>query len=173
MIKIFDNYLSEENFKKIFEKINSNFFPFYYCENIVKNSDDPYQFYHRLIGIENNEYIVSNEINSFYPFFESIKKDFNVNFFLRATINFLTPHPEFEKEHHEPHIDIVDTPHFVLLYYLNDSDGDTFFFEKNRIVKRIKPKKNRLIYFDGSILHASSSPKKNNKRLVINLDIQK
>lgn len=179
MIKIYDDYLDEKCLDKIIETINSGFFPFYHCENIVKDTDDPYQFYHRLIGIENyssdipikqNQFTISNEIHNFKSLFYNLTKDFDVNVFIRVTINFLVPHPEFKKQHHSPHIDIDGTPHEVFLLYLNDSDGDTFFFENNKILQTVKPKRNRLVLFDGSILHASSSPIKSNKRQVINVD---
>ena len=182
MIKVYDDYLDKKNLDKIIETINSPFFPFYYCERIVRNTDDPYQFYHRLIGIENydssipireNQFTISNEMHNFKSLFYDLRKNFDVSIFMRATINFLVPHPEFKKQHHTPHIDIDDTPHEVFLLYLNDSDGDTFFFENNKISQTISPKRNRLVLFDGSILHSSSSPVKNNKRQVINIDFQR
>ena len=51
----------------------------------------------------------------------------------------------------------LDFNHSVILYYLNDSDGDTIFFDddKNEI-KRITPKKGRIAFFDGSIPHAGN-----------------
>ena len=30
----------------------------------------------------------------------------------------------------DPHIDIVDTDHFVMLYYVSDSDGDTIIYNE-------------------------------------------
>ena len=63
--------------------------------------------------------------------------------------------------HHNMHVDIK-VPHTVCLYYVNDCDGDTFFFDNNRqIVERITPKKGRMVVFDGLTLHASSAPSKN------------
>ena len=60
--------------------------------------------------------------------------------------------------HNNIHVD-VKVPHTVALYYVNDTDGDTFFFDKNReIVDRVSPKKGRIVVFDGLTLHASSMP---------------
>ena len=71
--------------------------------------------------------------------------------------------------HHTPHRDQI-TRHTVLLYYVNDTDGDTFFFNnKGDIVERVSPKKNRLVIFNGSRLHASSNPS-TGYRITMNLN---
>ena len=69
-----------------------------------------------------------------------------------------------------PHIDL-DAPHKVGLYYVNESDGDTVFFNKdNQVEKRVQPKKGSVVIFDGSTYHASSCPLYHNKRVVINFN---
>lgn len=71
--------------------------------------------------------------------------------------------------HHNIHTDLQD-PHTVCLYYVNDSDGDTFFFNNDRqIINRITPKKGTMVVFDGSTLHASSAPSKN-YRITLNVN---
>jgi len=78
-----------------------------------------------------------------------------------------TPH---RTEHHNVHIDDPDNNHVVLLYYVNDSDGDTFFFDENKkIVDRITPKKGRAVVFPGKTFHASSSPTEH-VRVAMNLN---
>jgi hypothetical protein len=73
--------------------------------------------------------------------------------------------------HNNIHID-YETPHTVCLYYVNDTDGDTFIFanDKKTITQRISPKKNRCVVFNGSTYHASSAPTKD-KRAIINFDL--
>lgn len=62
--------------------------------------------------------------------------------------------------HNNMHVD-HSSPHMVALYYVNDTDGDTFFFNRNReVVERVSPKKGRMVVFDGHTLHASSMPSK-------------
>jgi len=69
-----------------------------------------------------------------------------------------------------PHID-AECPHTTALYYVNDSDGDTFFFNNDgEICNRVTPKKGRLIIFDGLTHHASSCPIESSHRLVINFN---
>ncbi len=76
-------------------------------------------------------------------------------------------------EHHTPHRD-QQYPHTVVIYYVCGDDGDTFFFDKKgkNVVERVSPKKNRLVVFDGSTLHASSNPTKGH-RISMNLNYKK
>jgi hypothetical protein len=68
---------------------------------------------------------------------------------------------------HVAHID-QHYKHHVMLYYVKDSDGPTLFFEDDKIIKQIHPKKGRCVIFPGEIYHASSCPRQNNNRVVIN-----
>jgi Rps23 Pro-64 3,4-dihydroxylase Tpa1-like proline 4-hydroxylase len=72
--------------------------------------------------------------------------------------------------------------HYSMVYYLNDSDGDTHLFQEytndDRPVKSltpfatVSPKKNRLVIFDSNRLHASSNPKLSTDRFVINFVVE-
>lgn len=79
---------------------------------------------------------------------------------------------------HPPHVDMT-TPHMVLLYYVNDSDGDTvIFYEKHSsdqdpvltVNRSISPKAGAAILFDGLTYHSSSSPKNAKERIVLNIN---
>jgi hypothetical protein len=77
---------------------------------------------------------------------------------------------EEEYLHDNEHKDFP-LPHLVCLYYVNDTDGDTFLFgntAKQTITKRITPKKGRVVLFDGSTFHASSMPTEK-KRIILNM----
>ena len=78
-----------------------------------------------------------------------------------------------------PHIDITNFDHLVCLYYVFDSDGDTVVFkekfnlyknQKLSISKRIKPKKEKVINFNGFHWHTSCNPLQNNFRIVMNVN---
>jgi len=74
--------------------------------------------------------------------------------------------------HNNPHVDMPE-PHSVVLYYLNECDGDTFFFDNDKnIIERVTPKKGRTVLFDGKILHSSSMPSKK-ARVTLNLNYLK
>ena len=85
--------------------------------------------------------------------------------------------------HNHPHCDI-DEEHTVILYYVNDSDGDTFLFDQtlddfpqkdisknNFTVKQtVSPKQGRAVIFNGKRYHASSTPT-NGVRCILNFDL--
>ena len=91
----------------------------------------------------------------------------------RCKANLQTKLLDFEKDNYNtPHVDRTEE-HLVLLYYVNDSDGDTFLFdEHNEIITRVSPKKGRMLFFNGNISHAGSHPKHSEKRIVINYNLQ-
>jgi 2OG-Fe(II) oxygenase superfamily len=86
--------------------------------------------------------------------------------------------------HHNPHVDFYE-PHRTALYYVNDSDGDTFVFNetyrdvpahqapahanegKFTIAGRVPPKKGRMATFDGAHYHASMHPTDHVSRIVV------
>ena len=67
-----------------------------------------------------------------------------------------------------PHVDSEEETALSFLYYLNDSDGETYFFEDGKIVKQFKPKKGTGVLFNSNILHAGSKPRYHNDRIAIN-----
>ena len=77
------------------------------------------------------------------------------------------PHVDLQYDNGEP----VD--HKVLLYYINDSDGPTYFFnESYELQDTVYPKPGRAIIFDGSNIHAASNPVRSPFRMVVNIDFQ-
>jgi hypothetical protein len=83
---------------------------------------------------------------------------------------YIQPPSIHSTKHYEPHVD-SDIPHIVVLYYVNDADGDTYFFDDDgNTIKTVSPKKGRVAVFDGSIMHGGGVPKKG-KRSVVNLNV--
>jgi hypothetical protein len=94
--------------------------------------------------------------------------------------------PELRREYDNIHIDLA-FEHLIVLYYVNDTDGDNFIFDKRTdytninlasvenqseltIIKRVSPKKGRALVFNGNRYHSSSGPTKD-IRCIINFDI--
>lgn len=83
---------------------------------------------------------------------------------------FLTVPYNTEKEYMAPHTDLT-CEHGVVLYYINDADGDTAFYNKaGEIIKTVSPKKGRVVLFNGLIMHSGGIPK-NGPRAIINYNI--
>jgi hypothetical protein len=105
------------------------------------------------------------------PFIFAAVKILPADFRIKVARAFLqTPSPGLI--HNDPHVD-GPYPHTVLLYYVNDSDGDTVFFDsedKTKIIERVTPKRGRVLLFDGSMYHASCPPS-NGYRSVVNFNI--
>lgn len=93
-------------------------------------------------------------------------------------------------KYNNPHTDYQED-HYSAIYYLNDSDGDTFFFKEYddpnfgtiqqrwdkiqsitnfTVEKSVTPKKNRIVIFDGHQFHASSHPKESPYRIILNVN---
>lgn len=78
----------------------------------------------------------------------------------------------FEGKYHTPHIDNGFDEQITALYYVNNSDGDTFFFDDNgKVTKRITPEKGKLVWWKGKVFHAKSSPVKTANRIVLNINL--
>lgn len=85
--------------------------------------------------------------------------------------------PESIGKYQMPHVD-SDQEHKVFLYYVNDSDGDTYFFNERfgespksfTIQDSITPEAGKAVLFSGDIFHAPSAPVVSPFRCVINID---
>lgn len=90
---------------------------------------------------------------------------------------------KLKKEYDNIHVD-YGKDHYVCLYYVNDTDGDTYIFDKTfqevpvgsnysnvqwNVKQRITPKKGRCVLFDGRYYHSSSGPT-DDVRCIINFD---
>ena len=61
-----------------------------------------------------------------------------------------------------------------IIYYVNNSDGDTFFFDKKlNTVKRISPRQGRAVVFNSNMRHAACCPINSVYRQVINFVLHK
>lgn len=139
----------------------------------------PKQFCHHLYIHDGHNEHISPFFEKFVPVFLKLKEYFGGYQLLRAKINILSI--DLSGKSQVPHVDLRlenegkyagPAPHWVFLYYLNDSDGDTLFFDENgNITKRIAPKENRAVLFDGTTLHAATNPAKTSLRTVLNVDV--
>ena len=85
---------------------------------------------------------------------------------------------------HVPHVD-TDIPNIACILYLNETDGDTVLFNQKSengkipeginltIKKTISPKVNRLLLFDGALIHTGHSPVNYSNRILLNMNYSK
>jgi len=195
-IRVIDNFLPDLEFAKLQEYILSVNFPWFYCEHVslppAQNFiTDPLAvetdgFHHIFYDKEYNvESFATEYLNNFYKRLEE-HLGFTKNNFIRIRSSMKSPKLGFTSENYNlPHIDYF-FPHETLIYYLNDSDGDTRIFdqeftqtknnwdeepEKFTTKCRISPKANRLLWIDGFRYHTASNPIESKRRIIININL--
>lgn len=150
---------------------------------ITKDTLDSFQFEHFIVSSKNGvldplllSEVISPLVNEYQKNYSHFPNLTNVS---RAKINILTQNNLSDNTYNIPHID-DNIEHFVMIYYINDSDGDTYIFNETydktkkelTIYQRIKPKKGKFLVFDGKYFHSSSNPQKSTIRSVININFQ-
>jgi hypothetical protein len=182
------DFLTEDNKQKVYTLCSSPEVPWYFIKttttynqerNNVLNDErtkENFQFIHTLRGDETifSSYYdyIHNEV--FLKFLN--KHKIKCKSILRAKLNFVSSINQNENVYQSPHVD-YRFPHKVFLYYVNDSDGNTFLFNEKyngekqtlTVANEITPEMGKAICFDGLTYHAPSSPKKSQNRIVINI----
>ena len=197
LCSVIDDYLPDSLHDHVCQCVLNNQFPWFYLEDITR--EFPRENEYRQPGLQNTPYAHGRVNNQFYDsisFLPSMmattiqemtkySRERLILTRLRVGLN----HPiidfasKFEVPYNFPHRDydeeVAEKKHFTLLYYVNESDGDTYVFEEQKeltditqytIHKQVTPKQNRLLVFDGEQYHASSSPLKCDRRVVITVN---
>jgi hypothetical protein len=134
---------------------------------------------HPLVDYDN---IVSGNYKKYFSNFQSaIETKFNITSpeIRRMRINLTNPIGYKTDKYDVPHFDSLVPRLKILIYYINDVDGDTLIFEekcygdydfsKKKLVKRVQPKKGRAVIFDANRFHAGSWPS-DKTRYIINMN---
>lgn len=183
MLPIFKDNFIPDYYNKLLNDIvfghNSNF-SWYYLDNIsgkdktnVKEvifNEDQSGFYH-LAFTEDQP--TSGIYQVLLPFIENIKNTFDIEINKLIRVRFGMNLKTGIKAAHNAHTDL-EIPNFTLLYYLDESDGDTIFYKKENGNLKVdftnKHKRNQAVLFDGLTYHSSSSPINYPKRTTININ---
>ena len=175
-MKIIDNCILKELQDKIENYFLQNTFPWFYQAHSLqkdqpkkykiesKNTFDEPQFTH--IFVDKGE-VNSSHIDIVIDLLKELKIEKSEILRCKANLKFKT---NSKKLHNIFHVDHA-LPHQVLIYYINDSDGDTYL-QLNKSLKKVKPKKGRVLMFKGGTMHAANHPKKTSKRLVLNFNLK-
>jgi len=170
-IEIYDNILPKEISDGIEDLVlNKHSIPLYYTHNITNPKESDLH----MPGFGSNFYDPAHQKHEpySYAFFEVVYRLGNhINFIIeeiirgRIFIHLPSPNPGPDLIHTDQ-----DTEHFVCLYYINDSEGDTIIFDKSeKEIQRVTPKKGRIVFFDGLLKHCSTRPS-SKTRAVLNFN---
>jgi hypothetical protein len=133
-------------------------------------------FYHVCFG---DNQVYSNLFYTIRPMIDAIShfQKTPVKTLLRIKVGMFIKSGEIGSN--SPHVDFSDE-HKTMLYYVNDSDGDTIFYNENyktiknsksfSVDQKVNPVMGRAVLFDGLKFHSSSPPFLNDRRVVININ---
>jgi UDP-N-acetylglucosamine enolpyruvyl transferase len=184
---VIDNFLPKEYYNKLYSTIMSGDFDWNYSSATLtqplfdNNIKESVQFNHSFLfdGVVSNHFDLIEPI--YYALEERGLKPTNI---YRTKVNMLMIEKDYpDNTYHGPHPDHPISNTLTMIYYLNDSDGDTFIFEEDymenldfenhldelKIQHRITPKSNKAIIFSATQLQASSPPRETDRRVVINV----
>jgi hypothetical protein len=172
-IEVYDD-LVHPNLQDGIETLCKTNLPWYYTNNVAKFNDKFFPAMGHIFYMVNKNGDITN--TSYFTFFLNIlyslsnKLKLSIEEVYAGRLFMHLPSPFSGND--EIHTD-VNIPHWVCLYYVDDSEGDTILFkdDKKTIIKRVTPKKGRIVFFDGSIPHCSSRPS-NKTRTIVNFDFK-
>lgn len=186
MYEVIDDFLPRPYFEEIKDLLEGHNFPWFYKKNIIYPS--PKDECLGNFGFDN--FAINNGVQN--------HKDFALMLtgFLgqllqvtgaskvskcRADITLYSQ----EKYQHSPHVDLWED-HIACVFYVTNSDAETVLFEEKcysyeqyismdlsdlTVKTKITPKENRLLFFDGHLLHTGHSPSEHRHRIIINTDL--
>jgi hypothetical protein len=155
-MKIIDNFLPDNDFKKIQETFMSDNFPYYFNNTVVDEKDTKnFYFVHTLYD--------QNVINSdFFKTIDPLLNKLNILFLRRAKVNCYTRSEKIIK--HRAHKDLPMS-HEGAILSLNTCNGGTYVGKKF-----IKSVANRVLLFDPSVSHSSTNCTNQQARFNININ---
>ena len=164
-MEIYDDFLSEYQFKNFDTQIvNNAYFPWYYNDMVVTGKNDGgYQFTHGIFDLH-----VGGVVSDMFPLFTPLLEKLKVRHLVRIKLN-LNPKTFF---HHGGgwHVDSWPNDPFphtkTAVFYLNTNNGWTSFKKGGRV----KSKSNRIVIFDSSSKHQGVTCTDNNRRIIVNFN---
>lgn len=178
-IIVADNVVSKDYQNELENFLLGNNFPWYYVSDVTESKKTESQKRPALCHYFVNE---TEVVSSYFKYIEDIvvagasklKLIGNIRILLaRAFLQF--PSIVKNKTLDTPHVDLKKD-HLVFLYYVTDNEAETILYSNTKPskkmiqLKKIKPKKGRMVIFNGKYYHTAKQPSKN-VRCIINIDI--
>jgi len=189
-MNILENAVGKSVFGKITDAVFDWQFPWYYGPTAYATEGKNALYNHSYSHLVLSDGKAFNQVGdmlamTLYNLGDIIEQDVKTILRIRIGSIPVTPKPII----HTPHVDL-EIPHKTALLYLNDSDGDTVFYDlkysyatklssreyyelhkkKIKIEEVVKPEKNKFVWFDGYDYHSSTSPTKVDRRIVVNFN---
>lgn len=186
MITVYDDLLNDIEKDRIESFLRDPKFPWFLSighnhyttskQDIEKNTNQyssecvllTHVFYLDSIRNSDNYHLSDFVLNLFlersnHPFNMLLRSKANLTLKTQNTVaSYTTPHKDFNYDHK------------VIIYYANDTDGDTVIFEDHKsakILESIQPKKGRFVVFDGGHYHSAGLNKLSDLRINLNFNI--
>jgi hypothetical protein len=194
-LRIIDDFMPAEAFKRLQDKIMHPEFPWFYIDQVslppkYNDISDPLAketegFNHIMYDEEFKA--LSFAFEYFEEFFKELEKiGYTSDKLIRARASMKLKKEGFtEANYNLPHVDYF-FPHESFIFYINDSDGDTRIFNqwftpvpgtsgigynsKFTVETTISPKENRLVWINGLQYHTASNPIKSSRRVIVNIN---
>ena len=192
-MEIIENLLSPSHFNLVTQDVmNNDAFPWFRTLSTSHENDQPdiwsASWYHTVFR-DLDRTPKSVLASTFFPVLAIGMDRCNLRLtsLMRVRLGMITTTPQTYV--HAPHID-ADEEHYTALYYLNDADGDTIFYDQlykpgmpmnsqeyaskanMKVFAREKPTKNKFVLFNGLRYHSSSSPTQSAQRIVVNFNFR-
>lgn len=179
-IEIYDNFLDKNIENGLYDSHCFGGINYYYKVNLPEkdNKDNNvikgFNFYHisydRELDPPNNSTLSDMFINPIDLWGK--KYNFNIRGLKSIVSNFYTPQNNFDNSKYlQPKIDDnLGDGSYTMIYYCNDSDGETKLFnkEKTKIIKTIMPKKGSAVVFEtNEVPYAECYPNNNDRKITI------
>ena len=186
-IYVFDDIITKDYQNRIKSilvgetRYNDEDFPWYYIDDITSAGD--YENQKRgAFGHDYVHYEEGIESDFHFLFIDLIKNSCSKLNIKEVDVlqgrSFLQLPTNIKKEDVDtPHTD-MSVQHFVMLYYVCDSDGDTIIYNEKvisekglTVQKKVSPKQGRVVLFNGAYYHTAQQPN-HNLRCIVNYDLR-
>lgn len=151
-----DNFLTDEEMRFIDSEILSDIVPWHYIQS---STSDKFPFFGHIIiprcEFPDDPIQVTSPLHQFFTDIQVRFCNYTkipLNKIYRQCLNLTFPSDGYEFG--DPHTD-HDFDHKNMIMYLNDDYdmGETILFDQGKIAHEVKPKKGKIICFDGNLSH--------------------
>ncbi len=180
-MEVIDDFIPKSFQDELEQVLTRHDFPWYYQPNINSAESQEqvhgftHQFYQQENGVQSSFFGLVQTMLHFVP------QAYMCKGYYRLKANMTVPVQGWNKDSKQnPHVD-MPIDHLVCLYYVNDSDGDTYIYEEMfeeegepkefKVLEKVTPKKGRAVVFDGLRYHSSNCPIENKNRIILNADL--